>query len=278
MKSKEVSILVIASLILLPFLGGESFAQSNQVLTVTTEKQSYAAGEPVEVLGLVDITLEGTDALIQVFSPIGNRVHLAQVGVDTDGSFSETVSTSIGGLWKETGTYTIQVNYGDNSTQVEFEYGGMMSAGVQSTPEFAMEENENTSQSIMIEDHSLDYELTCAEIQSMTPDTEMKSMIIAIKTDCDGELTITLPKDVIDTDENGFFVLVDGDETNHKASSVGEFWTLTIPFSYGSEEIEIIGTFVIPEFGTIAGLVLILAITSIIIISAKNKQIFIPKM
>ena len=278
MKSKEVSILVIASLILLPFLGGESFAQSNQVLTVSTEKESYAAGEAVEILGLVDITLEGTDALIQVFSPIGNRVHLAQVGVDTDGSFSETVSTSIGGLWKETGTYTIQVNYGDNSTQVEFEYGGMMSAGVQTTPEFAMEENENTSQSIMIEDHSLDYELTCAEIQSMTPDTEMKSMIIAIKTDCDGELTITLPKDVIDTDENGFFVLVDGDETNHKASSVGEFWTLTIPFSYGSEEIEIIGTFVIPEFGTIAALVLVVAISSILIISAKNKQIFIPRM
>jgi len=277
-KSKEISILVIASLILLPFLGGESFAQSNQVLTVTTEKESYAAGEPVEVLGLVDITLEGTDALIQVFSPIGNRVHLAQVSVDSDGSFSETVSTSIGGLWKETGTYTIQVNYGENSTQVEFEYGGMMSAGVQTTPEFAMEENENLSQSIMIEDHSLNYELTCAEILSMTPDTEMKSMIIAIKTDCDGELTITLPKDVIDTDENGFFVLVDGDETNHKASSVGEFWTLTIPFSYGSEEIEIIGTFVIPEFGTIAALVLVVAITSIIIISAKNKQIFIPKM
>ena len=278
MKSKEVSILVIASLILLPFVGGESFAQSNQVLTVTTEKESYAAGEPIEVFGLVDIRLEGVEALIRVVSPVGNMVDVDQIAVDTDGSFSKTISTSIGGLWKETGTYTIMVNYGENSTQVEFEYGGMMSAGVQTTPEFAMEENENTSQSIMIEDHSLDYELTCAEIQSMTPDTEMKSMIIAIKTDCDGELTITLPKDVIDTDENGFFVLVDGDETNHKASSVGDFWTLTIPFSYGSEEIEIIGTFVIPEFGTVAGLVLILAITSIIIISAKNKQIFIPRM
>ena len=278
MKSKEVSILVIASLILLPFVGGESFAQSNQVLTVTTEKESYAAGEPIEVFGLVDIRLEGVEALIRVVSPVGNMVDVDQIAVDTDGSFSKTISTSIGGLWKETGTYTIMVNYGENSTQVEFEYGGMMSAGVQTTPEFAMEENENMSQTIMIEDHSLDYELTCAEIQSMTPDTEMKSMIIAIKTDCDGELTITLPKDVIDTDENGFFVLVDGDETNHKASSVGEFWTLTIPFSYGSEEIEIIGTFVIPEFGTIAALVLVVAITSILIISAKNKQIFIPKM
>ena len=278
MKSKEVSILVIASLILLPFLGGESFAQSNQVLTVTTEKESYAAGEPVEILGLVDIVLEGTPVVIRIVSPMGNMIHPAQIDVDSDGSFSETVSTSIGGKWKETGTYTIMVNYGENSTQVKFEYGGMMSAGVQATPEFAMEENENVSQSIMIEDHSLDYELTCAEIQSMTPDTEMKSMIIAIKTDCDGELTITLPKDVIDTDENGFFVLVDGDETNHKASSVGEFWTLTIPFSYGSEEIEIIGTFVIPEFGTIAALVLVVAISSILVISARNKQIFIPKM
>ena len=278
MKSKEVSILVIASLILLPFLGGESFAQSNQVLTVTTEKESYAAGEPIEVFGLVDIRLEGVEALIRVVCPIGNMVDVDQISVDTDGSFSKTISTSIGGLWKETGTYTIMVNYGENSTQVEFEYGGMMSAGVQTTPEFAMEENEKMSQTIMIEDHSLDYELTCAEIQSMTPDTEMKSMIIAIKTDCDGELTITLPKDVIDTDEEGFFILVDGDETNHKASSVGEFWTLTIPFSYGSEEIEIIGTFVIPEFGTIAALVLVVAISSILIISAKNKQIFIPKM
>jgi len=277
-KSKEVSILVIASLILLPFVGGESFAQSNQVLTVTTEKESYAAGEPVVILGLVDITLEGTPAIIQIMSPIGNMVRAEQIDVDSDGSFSKTIETSIGGVWKETGTYTVKVSYGENSTQIGFEYGGMMSAGVQTTPEFAMEENEKMSQTIMIEDHSLDYELTCAEIQSMTPDTEMKSMIIAIKTDCDGELTITLPKDVIDTDENGFFVLVDGDETNHKASSVGEFWTLTIPFSYGSEEIEIIGTFVIPEFGTIAALVLVVAISSILIISAKNKQIFIPRM
>ncbi len=124
MKSKEVSVLVIASLILLPFLGGDSFAQSNQVLTVTTEKESYAAGEPVEVLGLVDIILEGTPVVIRVVSPVGNMIHPAQVDVESDGSFSETISTSIGGKWKETGTYTIMMNYGDNSTQVEFEYGG----------------------------------------------------------------------------------------------------------------------------------------------------------
>ena len=130
----------------------------------------------------------------------------------------------------------------------------------------------------MLEDKTVNYDITCAEILGMTPDTENKSLIVEIKTDCDGELKITLPKEVIDTDEEGFFVLVDGDETNHDAVSEPGFWTLTIPFSNGSEEVEIIGTFVIPEFGTIAILVLVSAISIIIMISAKNKQIFYPKI
>ena len=276
LKSKEISVLVLSSLILLPFFAGESFAQSSQVLTLTTEKESYAAGEPVVILGLVEVRLGDMQAVIQVFSPIGNMIDVDQIDVDDDGSFTTTVATSIGGLWSKDGTYTIQLTYGDNSVQTQFEYGGMISAGV-ATPEFSMDDEENL-ESIMIDDQEVGYELTGAEIIRMFPDPENKSLIIEIKTYSDGELTITLPKEVIDTDEEGFFVLVDGDETNHDALSVPGFWTLTIPFSYGSEEIEIIGTFVIPEFGTIAGLVLILAISSIIIISAKNKQIFIPKM
>ena len=246
------------------------------MLTLTTEKEAYAAGEPVVILGLVDIKLEGVQAIIQIFSPIGNMIYVDQIEVEMDGSFSKTAATSIGGNWKETGTYIVKVTYGENSTQIEFEYGGMMSAGVQTTPEFAMEEDQSST--IMLEDNAVNYDITCAEILGMTPDTEMKSMIIEIKTDCDGELKITLPKQVLDTDENGFFVLVDGDETNHDAVSVPEYWTLTIPFSYNSEEIEIIGTYVIPEFGTIAALILIAAITTIVLISAKNKQIFYTRM
>ena len=277
LKSREISILVLSSMILLPFFGGESFGQQNQTLTITTEKESYASGEPIMILGLVDIKLQGTQAIIQIMSPIGNMIRAEQLDIDSDGSFSTTVATSIGGLWKESGTYTVKVSYGGNSVQTQFEYGGMMSAGVQTTPEFAMEDD--PSQTIMIEDNTVNYELDCAEILGITPDPENKSLIVEIKTDCDGELKITLPKEVIDTtDEKGFFVLVDGDDVNHDTVIVGEFWTLTIPFSYGSEEIEIIGTYVIPEFGTIAMLVLVTSIGTIVIISARNKQIFYPKI
>ena len=89
---------------------------------------------------------------------------------------------------------------------------------------------------------------------------------------------LTIPKQILDTNEGDFFVLVDGEETNHDSSSTDDTWTLIIPFYNGSEEIEIIGTFVIPEFGTIAAIILAVAITSIIIISARSKLNLIPKL
>ena len=52
---------------------------------------------------------------------------------------------------------------------------------------------------------------------------------------------------------------------------------IKIPFEYGDKKIEIIGTWAIPEFGAIAGLVLAVAIISIIVLSAKTRLNVIPK-
>jgi len=43
------------------------------------------------------------------------------------------------------------------------------------------------------------------------------------------------------------------------------------------QEIEIIGSFVVPEFGTIAVLILAIAIISIIAVSSKTKLSILPK-
>ena len=53
--------------------------------------------------------------------------------------------------------------------------------------------------------------------------------------------------------------------------------TLTIEFPAGAEEIEIIGTFVVPEFGTIAAMILAVAIISIIAVSAKSRLSIMPR-
>ena len=52
---------------------------------------------------------------------------------------------------------------------------------------------------------------------------------------------------------------------------------MEIPFTHGVTQIEIIGTQVIPEFGTIAILVLAVAIISIIAVSTKTRLNIIPK-
>ena len=53
--------------------------------------------------------------------------------------------------------------------------------------------------------------------------------------------------------------------------------TISIDFENGTSEIEIIGTQVIPEFGTIAMIVLAVAIISIITVSTKSRLRFIPQ-
>ena len=281
LKSKEISVLIISSLILLPFFASDVFAQDTQSLTITTEKETYAAGEPIQITGFAESKLSDFKVTVRVFNPVNNLITIDELDVNDNGSFNTVIPTSIGGLWQKDGTYTIIANYyGSEPATTQFEYGGMVYADVKETPpEFSVSEQDNTDlQTINFDEYELDYELTGAKIIRITPDYENKSLIIEIETYSDGELRITLPKDVIDTDEEGFFILVDGDETNHEATSTLENWSFVIPFSYGSEEIEIIGTFVIPEFGTIAALVLVISITTIVLISAKNKQIFYPKM
>ena len=283
LKSKEISVLVISSLILLPFFASEAVAQDNQSLTITTEKETYAAGEPIQITGFAENKLSDFKVTVRVFNPVNNLITIDELEVNNDGTFSGKIATSIGGLWAKDGTYTIIADYySSERATTQFEYGGMVSAGIAGvkdvTPEVSVIGDNDYSESLMLEDYELDYELTGAKIIRITPDFEMKSLIIEIERYSDGELRITLPKDVIDTDEEGFFVLVDGVETNHDAESNSENWSFVIPFSYGSEEIEVIGTYVIPEFGTVAALVLIAAIGTIIMISAKNKQIFYPKI
>ena len=131
---------------------------------------------------------------------------------------------------------------------------------------------------LVVDGIDVNYTITGAKIISMTPDLDAKSLIIKISTTNDGELVITLPKDVIDTDEEGFFILVDGEETAFIEDLHDNSRTLTIPFYNGSEEIEIIGTFVIPEFGVIGMLVLALAIIAIIAVTSKSRLSLMPKL
>jgi len=80
----------------------------------------------------------------------------------------------------------------------------------------------------------------------------------------DGTLQINPSTDII---KGISLVLVDGQEWDD-VTIIGN--DVTIMFPAGTEEIEVIGTFVIPEFGSFAVLILIVAIVTGVVFSRKR--------
>lgn len=120
-------------------------------------------------------------------------------------------------------------------------------------------------------DFKLTYGISGGVVKQVTTNTEENSLIVQIDSTSNGTLAIKLPREVIDAkfgeDDDDFFVLLDGLETDFEESKTGTDRTLTIEYPDGTEEVEIIGTFVIPEFGTLVGLILIASVVSVIAIS-----------
>ena len=93
--------------------------------------------------------------------------------------------------------------------------------------------------------------------------------------DDDGELKITLNKDIITPFDDDSYVVIINLETV-EFEQMGN--TLHVDYEAGTEKIEIVGSHVVPEFGTIAMIILAVAIVSIIAITAKTKISLIPRL
>jgi predicted secreted protein with PEFG-CTERM motif len=268
-----LSAILIASIGMTP-----AFGQSSVV--VTTDKASYSEGETILVTGEVAQLLGGYALSLTVIAPNGNLVSIDQLTVGADKKFSTSLAAG-GALMKIEGTYTVTVQYGDNKNNVggtTFEFGGSTV-----TPPSEVEESTVTDTTVSVSGSSdlIGYTITGGKLLGIVTDFDANSLIISIQADEDGSLTLTIPRSVLDATINGedddFFVLVDGEEVDFDETTTSTDRILTIAFPAGAEEIEIIGTFVVPEFGTIAVMILAVAIISIIAISAKSRLSIIPR-
>jgi len=260
-----------------------TFGQIQSSIVITTDKASYSEGEIILVTGEVQ-SLYGIPVSIIVKAPNGNLVSIAQIDVGADKKFSTEI-TAGGALMKVEGTYTITVQYGNvnRTAETSFEFGGVMEDQT-SGDQITEQESIVTDTTISVQG-SVDlvrYEITGGKLLSIMTDVDVKSLIILIEATDDGSLTITIPRSVLDAllgdgSDDGFFVLVDDEEVDFDETTTATDRTLTIEFYAGSEVIEIIGSFVIPEFGTIAAMILAVAIISIIAISAKSRLSIIPR-
>jgi len=231
--------------------------QSNSVeqkgaesISVDTDKTNYNGIEIMEVSGFSTIT----PVIIKVIAPNGNLITIAQVDTDEAGNYYTNITVG-GKLYNSEGIYTI------TTTSQGFEDSTMIGYG-------------NISQASLSD---ITYTISGASVSTISNDPEALSITVELTDANGGEIILTLPRDVIDSTIDGvdeiFFVLVDGYESQYTEVTTDVQRILTIPFSAESESIEIIGTFVVPEFGTIAMMILVLTIISVVVVTKKTRLV-----
>jgi predicted secreted protein with PEFG-CTERM motif len=241
-------------------------------VSVWTDKTDYGHNDMIMVEGVVANT-SGFPVTVTVISPLNSIVTIDQLIVADDGSFETTLNTA-GAMWKYDGTYTIKVNYGSaeksNSAKVE------LTGGIAYTPNYqtpTLPAKQCSVNELSTSGQCVPFSISGGMVTSAILNTNDNSIIISINAEDDGTLTVSPSKTV---QEGIFMVIVDGEECNEpECEIVGN--KVTVMFPAGAETIEIIGTHVIPEFGTIAAMILAVAIISIIAVSAKSRLSIIPR-
>jgi predicted secreted protein with PEFG-CTERM motif len=227
-------------------------------ISVATDKPDYQGVETIEVSGHSTIT----PIILMVTAPNGNLITVAQVETDLEGNYSTAITVG-GALYGNAGTYTITSTSQGFETSTTFGYGTLL--------EYTEEPQPSLS--------DITYEISGGEVDSIYNDPEALSITLDLINTDGGEIVLTLPRDVIDSTIDGvdevFFVLVDGYETEYTEVATDLDRTITIPFVAEAGSIEIIGTYVIPEFGTIAMMILAVAIISMVVVTKKARLVAI---
>ena len=247
-------------------------------LSLSTDKTVYSSQAVVDVTGHVANVIPNVPITLRVISSEGNVVYVNQLTPDASGNFEAKISTS-SPLWTSSGAYTLYAQYGVQQgmrmAQTQFSIGTTVSGAASCQPT-------QLAATVGSEQYCIDYSITGGKATGATLSSSSKSLTVNIVSTTNGQLTLTIPRTVLDAkagvQDDSFFVLVNGQEMDSFTDSPSPSErTLAIPFGAGTEQVEVIGTQAVPEFGAVAALVLAIAIVSIIAVSAKTGLRLMPR-
>jgi len=258
-----------------------SQAHAAFTITMETDKDVYDHSSVITVTGQVDPIAEGSEVtfIVQRLNPVG-ITHIDQISVNSDGSFSTTISTATPTM-KYDGTYLINAKYVDAETTVSVELTNAIEASETGT---AVTGTAVTGTAVTgpsgesfykLGAGQIEYDMTCNATPGFFANADDDSIVIYLDPTDDGIITVTLHEELIKPFEDGTFVVIVNNQEMQDFTQVGN--TLTIPCVVGTEKIEIHGSWAIPEFGVIAAMILAVAIVSIIVVTAKTRLSLVPK-
>jgi len=248
-------------------------AEAVDQISLSTSNNIYYSGDYVVIFGAVNTIFENMPITIQIYHE-SNLVDVAQVAVAQDGTFVKSFN-AVGQQWKEEGTYTIRAQY--TSTQI-----------AETTFEFFSQVIDKSSAVFPVQipnsgTFDVGYTIRGGDVTKINMSMDRYSLLIETTMDSNGNLILKLPRESFDAQSDGkdnTFIILISKENNksedfvqveyEEIASSSDYRTVRIPLEEGDKWVEVVGTYVIPEFGSIVIIILVVAVSSVIIISKSR--------
>jgi len=248
-------------------------AEAVDQISLSTSSDIYYSEDYVVVFGSVNTIFENMPITIQIYHE-SNLVDVAQVPVAQDGTFVKSFN-AVGQQWGEEGTYTIRVQY--TPTQIgetTFEFFSQMID--KSSAVFPVQiPNSGT--------FDVGYTIVGGEVFGISMDQERYSLLVTLQdVNSNGNIILKIPTESFDAKTDGenidFIVLISKEndpaeqaQVEYEEVATGDnYRTIRIPLEEGDQWVEVVGTYVIPEFGSVVIIILVVAVSSAIIISKSR--------
>ena len=238
-------------------------------ISVSTSRDIYYENDIIIVFGKVTSILNELPVTIQLYHE-DSLIAVDQVEIALDGTFA-TDFRAKGNFWKEDGTYIVRAFYTpEKIAEKTFQFFKKLSGGTSSL--FPVDIPNSGS-------FELGYSIIGGEVRDIILNQDNYSILTKINADSNGNLVLKLPRENIESKTNDgmdeiFIILIsktgldseDFVEVQFEEIETGpDFRTVRIQFEEDDRWIKIIGTYVIPEFGTIVTMILLIAVTTTIV-------------
>ena len=238
-------------------------------ISVSTSRDIYYENDIIIVFGKVTSILNELPVTIQLYHE-DSLIAVDQVEIALDGTFA-TDFRAKGNFWKEDGTYIVRAFYTpEKIAEKTFQFFKKLSGGTSSL--FPVDIPNSGS-------FELGYSIIGGEVRDIILNQDDYSILTEINANSNGNLVLKLPRENIESKTNDgmdeiFIILIsktgldseDFVEVQFEEIETGpDFRTVRIQFEEDDRWIKVIGTYVIPEFGTIVTMILLIAVTTTIV-------------
>ena len=248
-------------------------AEAVDQISLSTSNNIYYNGDYVVIFGSVNTIFENMPITIQIYHE-SNLVDVAQVSVAQDGTFVKSFN-AVGQQWKEEGTYTVRAQY--TSTQIAVTTFEFFSQVIDTSSAVFPVQIPNSGT------FDVGYTIRGGDVTEINMSLDRYSLLVETTMDTNGNLILKLPRESFDAQSDGkdnTFIILISKENNEpddfaeveyeEIATSSDYRTIRIPLEEGDKWVEVIGTYVIPEFGSIVIIILVVAISSAIIISKSR--------